>query len=629
MTIKSKKIIVIYITVLLIIISNISLMTNINAEAFEAPAVKINIEPYTTIYEGDIIDCNITGIESVKYWTINNLTKHYTFHNDNPVIFDPEPTPLEDNYVDFTVYVQNQFGNSSDTVKLKIKRIYFGDIHWHSLLCDGKNPLDVMYSNAIIDNYLDFAAYSGHAERLDTGFFNHYWARDKNQDIELLALEGVLDQTFNVKEWDIVKNTAIEYYDPGNFTTLLGFECSQSEYHPGGWPWSPFGHEDRSHINFYYKDVYADAKDYGSLEKFTFDDIFEAMAKEWDKGNFNVGYPHHPLGQINFFNSKISFACNWSFLAENIKNTEDRDKVIRGAEVYSNWGQAIGKFSGLPITNPYGNPINQKDTWVENAMWEWSENLKGRKFVMMASSDTHKETRPGGSNMQIQNHPSGVIAAYSVHNKRSEIWDAMNNCSTYGTQILKIRTNVRFDGKMAYGSWINCTSPLEIQITAHSTFPGLDSSGKNMCPYGYSSDELDYPIKDIWLVKKDRDRGRPWCKIIGHSTPNSNMAVINFTDSDVQPNDFYYVAILQQGQAFEPAKNNISPNLSDDMAFLGTSFSSISSGGPFNIIGYGSVLVKKFNQVFSDLTSLFKEENDKSGNEYMAFIGPVFIDNVS
>ena len=86
-----------------------------------------------------------------------------------------------------------------------------------------------------------------------------------------------------------------------------------------------------------------------------------------------------------------------------------------------------------------------------------------------------------------------------------------------------------------------------------------------MCPHGYSSDELDYPIQDIWLIKKDMDRGRPWCKVINHISPNKNLAVVTFTDNDVQPNDFYYVAIRQKGQELTHGENEY-------MAYIGPMF---------------------------------------------------------
>jgi hypothetical protein len=183
---------------------------------------------------------------------------------------------------------------------------------------------------------------------------------------------------------------------------------------------------------------------------------------------------------------------------------------------------------------------------------------------MQAGSDTHSVNRAGSAELDKQK-PSGIIAAYAVHNTRGEIWDSMNNCSIYGSQLLKIRANVRFDGQMALGQWINCTTPLKINISAMSTFPGLDSNGRNMCPHGYSPGELNYPISDIWLVKKDRDRGRPWCKVINHTSPNDHITVINFEDYDVQPNDFYYVAIRQKGEELISDQNEYT-------AFLGPVF---------------------------------------------------------
>jgi hypothetical protein len=86
-----------------------------------------------------------------------------------------------------------------------------------------------------------------------------------------------------------------------------------------------------------------------------------------------------------------------------------------------------------------------------------------------------------------------------------------------------------------------------------------------MCPHGYSPDELDYPISDIWLIKKDSERGRPWCKVIGHITPNTNTSVVTFNDSDVKTNDFYWIAIMQKGEMLSPDNNEY-------MIFLGPFF---------------------------------------------------------
>jgi hypothetical protein len=571
-----KKIITLYSAFLFIgAITIVPLATTESKADSGAPTVKININPYTIVYEGDIIDCDITGNPTILYWMINNQSHHTTFYNEDPIIFDPEPTPLNKDYVTLTVYAENAYGNASDSVQLIVKRIYFGDIHWHSKICDGDYPLDTMYKNAVQDNYLDFAASTSHSHYIDA------WCNLCTSVPKWDLIKTILQRLLGYSEWQNIKDKAIEYYTPGKFSTLLGFEWTASSATPGGWKYSPNGWNDVCHINFYYRDIYPDAHKYSDYKELNYNMILEAMAKEYDKGHLNFGFPHHPQAYVvTYILKSISqrhltcwYTTNWSFLANKISNPENRNKILRGAEVYSRWGTAIGQYytPDFPWLWPYRDDrfANQTDSWIENAMWEWSSNkMKNQKFVLIASSDTHQQDRPGsaliGENSRLL-CPSGIIAAYAVHNTRGEIWDAINNCSAYASQLLKIRANIRFDGQMALGQWINCSSPLNITITAQSTFPGYDSSGKNMKPHSYLEDQLDYPIQDIWLIKKDNDKGRPWCKVINHTSPNTNTVVVNFQDFDVQPNDFYWVAIRQKGEELKPGQNEY-------MAFIGPVF---------------------------------------------------------
>ncbi|KYK32983.1 MAG: hypothetical protein AYK22_06685 [Thermoplasmatales archaeon SG8-52-3] len=536
------------ITILPNICSNNNLFSANAKEGLDVPTVIINIDPFTEVYEGDIIDCEITGDPTTLFWQINDESHHSTFFGDNPVIFDPEPTPLGDEFVDLTVYAENENGSGSDTVQIKLFRIFFGDIHWHTVFSDGDFKINSMYKNAVEDNYLDFTACTDHGELLDG--ISTKFGGVREWDIIRTFIEKVL----GFSEWQMMKDKAIEYYNPGTFTTLLGFEWTAAQWSWGGKDWSPNGWEDVSHINFYYRDVYPNALEYADYQKFNYDDIFKAMSEEWDKGHLNIGFSHHPLGRA----SRYNFTTNWTFMADKIINTNLRDKIHRGVETFSRWGNSIGEFTpDVPWLWPYNLSqfTNQTEAWVENACWEWSDDeLKGQKFVFIGGSDTHDYDRPGSAEFDVSylGKPSGIAAVYAVHNIREEIWDALNDCYAYSSQLLKIRANVRLDGQLSYGRWINCSSPLKIRLSAHSTFPGNDTSGKRMWPHGYSPNELDYPITDIWLVKKDSDRGQPWCKVINHTQPNSNMVIENFEDSNVKPNDFYWVAIKQKGQKLMP-----------------------------------------------------------------------------
>jgi len=585
--------ITIFVSLLLLIGNNIVTSVEITVQG-NVPTLEINIDPYSTIYEGDIIDCDITGDPTILYWQINDGSKHYTFHDNDPVIFDPEPTPLNSEYVNLTVYAENELGNSYKTIKVRIKRIFFGDIHWHTQFSDGDNPIDTMYQNAIKDNYLDFVCCSDHAEWIDgltKSNIENIWKKPrdiiKNVWYFRVAIQNIIYYSRNgYNNWEIIKQKANEYYDEGNFTTFIGFE------------WSGKSKQD-FHTNFYYKDVYPDANEYSCSDvynkqnsKSTLEDVYQAMADEYEKGHLNIAFPHHPL----------FIEANWSYLANNLTKT-NRYKILRGVEVYSTWGNSLGnKFTpDLPFPWPSYSPkdaLDRNNSYVENALWEFSKNdNKYQKFSFIASSDIHKIDRPGSARNETgyyrhPYYPAGIIAAYSVHNNRSEIWDAMNNCDMYATQLLKIRANARFDKQMALGRWINCSSPLNVTITAMSTFPDLDRSSKSMCPHLYSEEMLDNPIQDIWLIKKDKERGRPWCKIIGHKQPNKNLVVVDFEDPDVKPNDFYFVAIRQRGDKLIP-----------------------------EII---SCLIK----LKPDLISYFLVNIEQRG-DYMAYIGPIFIDNVT
>jgi len=582
------------ILLLVLVSSNLVLSNEIIGNDLTAPTIEININPLSTIYEGDIINCTITGDPTIKYWRINNESPHFSFYENNPVIYDPEPTPLNSEYVNLTVYAENDVGNSSDTIKLKIKRIFFGDIHWHTELSDGDYPIDKMYRNAIKDNYLDFVCCTEHSEWIDglrKSYLENLWKKptDIIKNIwycRLIIQNSIYYLKNGYDNWEVIKQKANEYYDEGNFSTFIGFE------------WS--GHDEQNfHTNFYYKDVYPDANEYSSSDvlkdkncKPTLEDVYQAMADEHDKGHLNIAFPHHPL----------FIDVNWTHLANDINKT-NRYRILRGVEVYSTWGNSLGhKYTpDLLFPWPSFSPedvLDKNDSYVENALWDFSKDEnKYQKFAFIAGSDIHKFDRPGSARNEtgyFKNpyYPAGIIAAYSVHNNRSEIWDAMDTCDMYGTQLLKIRANVRFDGQMALGRWINCSSPLNITITAMSTFPGEDNSGKSMCPHLYSEDELDYPIQDIWLIKKDNDNGKPWCKIINHSSPNTNIAVAMFKDHDVKPNDFYWVAIRQKGDYLLPE--------------------TIAS------------LLKIFPKLHERLLINLDNRDD-----FMAYIGPVFIDNVT
>ncbi len=163
------------------------------------------------------------------YWKIENGMEHTTFYGDDILLFDPGPMDLGKEYVNLTLYAENKNGIAHDTVPVKIKRIYFGDIHWHTNISDAKYSIDEMYSNAIKDNYLDFAACSDHGELIDLP--NTIFGGVRKGDFIKTIIELLLGKS----EWELMKEKTEEYYMPGRFSTLLAFEWTAAQWSPGGW----------------------------------------------------------------------------------------------------------------------------------------------------------------------------------------------------------------------------------------------------------------------------------------------------------------------------------------------------------------------------------------------------------
>ncbi len=80
---------------------------------------------------------------------------------------------------------------------------YFGEMHGHTRLSDGSVDIDTYYRHFRDDIRLDFAALSDH----DHGGVgkDELWVGSPSK-------------------WDIIKEKAKEYYQPGKFTTLLAYE---------------------------------------------------------------------------------------------------------------------------------------------------------------------------------------------------------------------------------------------------------------------------------------------------------------------------------------------------------------------------------------------------------------------
>jgi len=260
-------------------------------------------------------------------------------------------------------------------------RLYWGDIHSHT----------------------DF---SHDAYGLPEAAFQHA------QDVARLDFYATTDHTYEQgleytpPEWEKTKQLANQYYQPGEFVTLLAYEWTIP---------APYGHH-----NVYFKGTEEEilrGKDYPTLEE-----LWDALA-----GKEALTIPHH-TGKRFAPGTFGDTSVDWSYQNEKLQTT---------IEIYSKHGQSEYYDPDHPLSyenfclycTSVDGPHYARDAWAA-----------GQQLGVIASSDDHS-ARPG------QPH-RGLAAVYAENLTREAIFDAIAARHTYATTGQRILLDFKVDGHM-------------------------------------------------------------------------------------------------------------------------------------------------------------------------------------
>jgi hypothetical protein len=139
-------------------------------------------------------------------------------------------------------------------------KLYWGDIHWHSIVSDGIRQPDEGYLCARDETFLDFTATTDH----------DFWMRPELND-----------------NWLFAQDKATFYNDPGKFVTFNAYEWTSPRY----------GHKNV----YYYSDdqpLFPFSDGYGYLYKP--DELWQEL-----EGRHAITIPHHPAAS--------GASTNWSY----------------------------------------------------------------------------------------------------------------------------------------------------------------------------------------------------------------------------------------------------------------------------------------------------------------------------
>jgi hypothetical protein len=271
------------------------------------------------------------------------------------------------------------------------KRLYWGDIHGHTLLSDGSGSQSEAYEFARDVGKLDFAALTDHAE---------YFPRLGDWDL------------FNVFQ-NYIQITN-DFNEPGKFTTIVAMEWTPDLIVRGA-------EMARGHINVYFK---GDSIPFFSTLTHQNPDEIYTYLKEKSDDDF-MAWTHHP--------NVAQFGSDYAYYDEEIN---------RLIEIYSMHGSAE-TYGADNLVKPFGV--------IEKSGFSVRDALKmGRKFGIMVSSDTHDgrlghsigHTGASAYNQYpynfagyrlYQNYPGGLTGIYSPGLNRDPIFDSLYNRSCYGT----------------------------------------------------------------------------------------------------------------------------------------------------------------------------------------------------
>ncbi|MHA1699562.1 MAG: DUF3604 domain-containing protein, partial [Promethearchaeota archaeon] len=378
----------------------------------------------------------------------------------------------------------------------RYERLFWGDIHGHSGLCDGSGYLNDMWGFARNVALLDFAAITTHDDWTDyygTGGF--------------LASSA----------WELAKKTANLWHDPGRFVTLVAWEWTSQLKGYG-------------HMCVYFRG------DDGPMFSSSYPE-YESQDKLWtalydwkqqvEDGNDVITIPHHTA----FGSSHMWF--DWSYYDP---------EFVPLVEVYSAHGSSERIHDNRSIA---AGEATIHGHHVQDAL------AMGYKLGLMASSDTHdgRLGHPilhtdannrfqypytmiglqGGGFRFAETEVGGLVGIFARELNRECIFDALKNRACFGTTHV-CRPYIKFS-----------INGLETGKN-HSTIY-LDGNNLTRTINIFVAAEGNTQISNITIVKNKVD----FFSII----PDRRVYRVNFTDSTdltgmnysfgIEKNGLYYI----------------------------------------------------------------------------------------
>jgi hypothetical protein len=338
-------------------------------------------------------------------------------------------------------------------------KLFWGDLHVHSALCDGSLDPAAYYRKARDVMALDFAAITSH---------------DTMERIEPSGRE---------EEWELLEELRERFTEPGRFVVLLGYE------------WSDHRH---GHRGVYFAPDEPDPRVYAWVKKESDD---PEKLRELLAAHDCLVIPHHTAWRRIFLTTS-----NWlKFIKMKIPDSYEwwpaDEESQRLAEIYSMHGSSEVYGGRFPIT--HGDPGRffparlRKDgsrpgygNYIQEAL------AAGLRLGVIAGSDRHDYATDERSH-PVDVYPGGLTGVWAEELTPEALWKSLWNRRCYGTSGARIVLEFFADG-LPMGSEYFCTSAPRLSGRVLGTAPIAsvdlirhDASGYSIALSGGGRGELD------------------------------------------------------------------------------------------------------------------------------------------
>ncbi|RJP32858.1 MAG: DUF3604 domain-containing protein [Actinobacteria bacterium] len=288
------------------------------------------------------------------------------------------------------------------------QRLFWGDIHVHTALCDGCLNPGHFYPQARDELGLDFAAITTH-DTMD-----------------------IFEPSGRREEWELVRELQERYNEPGRFVTFLGYEWSDHKWGHRGVFFAP--DEPDPHL-------YSFVSSASNTP-----DKLEALLSEHEV----IVVPHHTawrrifmalLNWLKFLRMKVPEAYTW-WGSEN-----EQQRLV---EIYSMHGSSERYDGPYPITHgdPRGwFPRFLRDDRSQPGFGNYVQEAlaNGLRLGIIAGSDRHdyavdERIHP------IDIYPRGLTAIRAPQLSPQALWRSLWNRNVYGTTGARIVLELFADG---------------------------------------------------------------------------------------------------------------------------------------------------------------------------------------